>query len=147
MTRTISSVLLGLALALPGFVAPSVSVAADQGAIEQEIMQLERNWCSAVVKNDSQALNAILSDDLTDVSYKGNVGSRAQDLADAKTEKTTVCEADMMQVRIYGDVAVVVGRDTVKSTAFTGQARFTDTFVRRDGHWRCVSTQATEIKP
>jgi len=147
MTRTISSVLLGLTLALPGFITTSVSVAADQGAIEQEIMQLERSWCGAVVKNDAEALSAILSDDLTDVSFKGKVGSKAQDLADAKTEKTTVCEADMMQVRIYGDVAVVVGRDTVKSTAFTGQARFTDTFVRRDGRWRCVSTQATEIKP
>lgn len=147
MTRTIFSVLFGFAVALPGFIVPSLAVAADQGAIEQQVMQLERNWCNAVVKNDAETLSAILSDDLTDVSYKGNVGSKAQDLADAKTEKTTVCEADMMQVRIYGDVAVVVGRDTVKSTAFTGQARFTDTFVRRDGHWRCVSTQATEIKP
>ncbi len=147
MTRAIFSTLLGGALALPGFVVPSLSVAADQGPAEQEIMQLERNWCSAVVKNDVEALAAILSDDLTDVSYKGKVASKAQDLADAKTEKTTVCEADMMQVRIYGDAAVVVGRDTVKSTAFTGRARFTDTFVRRDGRWRCVSTQATEIKP
>lgn len=147
MARTMLSLLLGLALTLPGFIAPSVSFAADQGTIEREVMQVERNWCSAVVNNDAEALNTILSDDLIDVSYKGTIGNKAQDLADVKTEKTTVCVADRMQVRVYGDVAVVVGRDTISSTAFTGQARFTDTFVRRDGRWRCVSTQLTEIKP
>src|SRR5579871_2986877 len=101
MSRATFSALMGLALA--AIAAPSVSVGADQSATEREIMQLERDWCNAVVKNDAEALSAILSDDLTDVSYNGKVAGKAQDLADAKSEKTAVCEADMMQVRVYGD--------------------------------------------
>ena len=110
-------------------------------------MQLERNWCAAVLKSDAAALGAILADDLTDVSETGKVAGKTQDLASLKTDKTTVCEDDMMQVRLYGDAAVVVGRATVKSATFNGQVRFTDTYIRRNGHWLCVATQATEIKP
>jgi ketosteroid isomerase-like protein len=147
MKGTIFSSLLAGALTVTGLVAPPTAGAAEQGKLEQELMQLERNWCSAVVKSDAAALGAILADDLTDVSAMGKVGSKAQDLADLKTDKTTVCEDDMMQARVYGDAAVVVGRATIKSASFNGQIRFTDTYIRRDGRWRCVASQATEIKP
>lgn len=52
----------------------------------------------------------------------------------------------MMQVRIYGNAGVVVGRLTIKSAGFNGQIRFTDTYVQRDGRWQVVLSSGAEIK-
>ena len=133
-------------LATTGFIAPPSSLAADQGKVEQELMKIERDWCSADVKGDVAAVSAILSDDYADVLLTGKVANKAQVLADVKTDKATVCDVDMLNVRVYGDAAVVVGRTTVKSVSFNGQYMYTDTYIRRDGRWTCVSSQGTEIK-
>jgi hypothetical protein len=146
MLRKMLSILVGCALAVTGLIAPPASLAADQGKVEQELMRLERNWCNADVKNDAAALSAILADDHTDVTLTGKVTNKAQNIADLKTDKTTVCDVDMLQVRVYGDAAVVVGRATVKSATFNGQYMYTDTYIRRNGHWQCVAAQGTEIK-
>jgi hypothetical protein len=145
MTRKILSILAGCALAVSGFTTQR-AVAADQGKVEQELMKIERSWCSASVKGDAAAIGAILADDYTDVLPTGEVTSKAQALSDAKTEKQTVCDIDMMQVRVYGDAAVVVGRTTWKSSLGNGQYRYTDMYIRRDGRWICVASQASDIK-
>jgi hypothetical protein len=146
MTRKMLLTLAACALAVTSFTLPAATLAADHGRVEQELIQLERNWCSATVKNDVAAVSAILSDDYTDVALTGTVANKAQTLADVKTDKATVCEIDMIQVRVYGDAAVVVGRVTQKSATFNGQYRYTDTYIRRDGRWICVASQATETK-
>jgi uncharacterized protein (TIGR02246 family) len=146
MIRKIFSIVVGCALAVTALIAPPASLAADKGKVEQELMALDQSWCDASVKNDAAAVSAIVADDLTDVTVKGKVNNKAQDIANLKTDKTTQCDEDMMQVRVYGDAAVVVGRATVKSASFNGQFRFTDTYIRRDGHWQVVASQSTEIK-
>ena len=85
MTRTML-IIAGCALAMAGFTAHR-AVAADQGKAEQELMKIERGWCSASVKGDAAAIGAILADDYTDVLPTGEVTSKAQALSDAKTEK------------------------------------------------------------
>lgn len=146
MTKKVLLILAGYALVVTCFTAPTASLAADQAKVEKELMQLERDWCGASVKGDAADIGAILADDYTDVVLTGTVANKAQSLADVKTDKATVCEIDMMQVRVYGDAAVVVGRVTEKSATFNGQYRYTDTYIRRDGRWICVASQATEIK-
>ena len=126
----------------------SVTLHAQQGKVEQELMQLERDWCAADVKNDAAVFQRILSDDYTGVSSQsGKLTGKADYLAQLKTSKTTQCDVDMMRVRIYGDTAVVTGRTTVKSNSFSGQSMWTDTWVRRNGAWQCVASQGTVIKP
>jgi hypothetical protein len=52
----------------------------------------------------------------------------------------------MMQIRVYGDAAVVVGRTIWMSGAHSGQYRYTDIYVRRGGRRNCVASQATNIR-
>ena len=127
----------------PTFIAPRATVAAEEGNIEQQLMTLDQSWCNTAVKNDAAAVSAILADDVTDVSVTGKLNNKAQDIANLKTDKTTVCDEDKMKVRVYGDAAVVVGRATA---TFNGQFMFTDTYIRRNGHWQVVASQSTEIK-
>jgi hypothetical protein len=146
VTRHKLSFLLSCALVVAITIEPRASLAADHGKVEQELLQSERDRCIAAVKNDAAALGAILADDIIDVWPSGKITTKAQDLADLQTNKTSACEVDMMQFRVYGNAAVVVGRLTIKSAAFSGQIRFTDTYVRRDGRWQVVLSSGTEIK-
>ena len=56
--------------------------------------------------------------------------------------------ADDMKVRVYGDVAIVTGRQTLQGTAkgyVSGPRRFTDIFVKRNGRWQCAGGQSTLV--
>ena len=58
---------------------------------------------------------------------------------------------DDMKVHVYGNVAVVTGRNTIKGVwediehDISGPYRFTDVFVKRDGRWQCVASQSSRI--
>ncbi len=52
-------------------------------------------------------------------------------------------------MRAYGDTAVVHGLETEKSSYkgkdTSGQYRFTDVFVKRNGRWQAIATQVTRV--
>ena len=54
-----------------------------------------------------------------------------------------------VKVRVYGDAAVVTFRDTiilrVEGKETTYLKRYTDTWIRRDGCWKCVAEHSSEI--
>jgi hypothetical protein len=56
VTRKILLLPTGFALAVIGFAAPPTCVAADHERVEQELMKMERDWCSDSVKSDAQPL-------------------------------------------------------------------------------------------
>ncbi len=60
-------------------------------------------------------------------------------------------ERDVESVEIHGDVAVLMGLETVKpkgKAPFAGQTvrrRFTNVWMKRDGRWQFTARQATII--
>ena len=58
-------------------------------------------------------------------------------------------EVSDMQVRTYGNVAVVTGlatrKDTIGGQARDFQYRYTCVWILRDDSWQCVLMQATTI--
>lgn len=137
-------------LALLVIVGTPQNVGAQQGKVEQELMQLERDWCNASLKNDIAWFTRVFSEDITLISPAGK-NTKTQAIADAKAEKYTSCELDQMQVRLYGETAVVTGRTRIAGTDAKGkpitdtESLWTDTFVRRAGGWQCVATQSTPV--
>lgn len=64
----------------------------------------------------------------------------------------TLYSADEIDIRVYGETAVVafklVGEPTAKTDdAMTEYYFNTGTFLKRDGVWRVIAWQATEIPP
>ena len=146
MTHKVSIILSGCILLMIGFGAPTATLASDQAQVEQEISKLEHGWCDAAVRGDAAAVGAILSDDYTEVSVTGQLADKPQTLSDIKTAKNTVCDIETMQIRVYGDTAVVVGRVTSQSAAGHLRFRYTDIYIRRNSRWICVAAQNTAIK-
>jgi ketosteroid isomerase-like protein len=126
----------------------------QQNNAQQELTKLERDWCTALVKKDATLLASILSDDYTAVGSRGTTSTKAGDLADLKSGDTvlTSCVDDNVNVRVYGDAAVVTGRGrrsgTYKGAPFKDrEILYTDTFVRRNGRWLCVASHGTPVAP
>jgi uncharacterized protein (TIGR02246 family) len=121
------------------------------GVEEQTLMQIERDWAAANVKNDWAALDKILG-----AEYIGNddgtVTPKKQLLASMRSGalKITSSVAGEMKALVLGDTGIVHGLWTEKSilngkeTAKTN--RYTDIFAKRDGRWQCVTTHATKVQ-
>jgi ketosteroid isomerase-like protein len=118
---------------------------------EQELITLENEWAEAWIKSDVAFFERIIADDYTWTAPWGDVWTKAQDLALVKSRETVIKSwalADM-KVRVYGDTAVVTGRNTIKETYkgedVSGQNRWTHTWVKRAGRWQCVAAHSSEI--
>ena len=125
-------------------------VVLTQGNPEQELLQLENDWCTADVKQDAAILGRILANDFTGIGSRGMTDTKESSLAayKDKTSTTTACVNSNMKVRVFGGAAVVTGTvtssGTNKGVAFKDrQVLFTDTYVRRDNRWQCVASQGT----
>ena len=125
--------------------------ALQQSKPEQELIQIERDWCTAILKKDAPALARILADDYTSVGNRGTPSTKPDELANLKSaDSVTSCVDTNFKVRIYGDAAVVTGlasrSGTYKGVVFKDrQFLWTDTFVRKDGRWQCVASQGTLV--
>jgi ketosteroid isomerase-like protein len=121
------------------------------GSVEQELMKLEQDWTNADVKADVAFLDRFLAEDWTLTDNDGVLWTKARELAAIKSGEVVISSmvTDDMKVRIYRDAAVVTGRNTVKGTLkgkdISGQERWTDTWIKRDGRWQCVATHVSNI--
>ncbi|HYN07789.1 MAG TPA: nuclear transport factor 2 family protein [Vicinamibacterales bacterium] len=155
MKKTVS-VLSMLLLLSPGLLARAEKKAATPAqagsAVEQALLDLERKWVAAGLKNDAAALGEILADSWSSVSAEGKLVTRAQALDDAKKNKFTRSELSDMKVRmINADTAVVTGVWTGAGTSAEGQKidtseRWTDVFAKQGASWKCVASHNTTIK-
>jgi hypothetical protein len=55
-----------------------------------------------------------------------------------------------MNVRIYGEVAVITGQSTIRAKAggqeINGDFRFTDVWAKLSDRWRAVASQVTRVE-
>jgi ketosteroid isomerase-like protein len=120
-------------------------------SVEQELMRLENEWAGAAVEHDAITIDKMVADDFIDTTSNATVLTKAQMLEYIKSYKEEVISfvTDEWKVRIYGDAAVVNARNTIKiqfeGKEATKQERFTDTWIKRDGRWKCVAGHYSTI--
>jgi len=129
---------------------PAPGATAD-GADEQALMQIERDWAVASAAGDVAGLDKLMA-----AEYAGNtdgkITPKKESLANVKSgvSKTTSAEASELKAFVAGDTATVHGLWTEQSTLngkdTSGTYRFIDSFVKRDGRWQAVATFSTKLK-
>ena len=116
-----------------------------------EIIALENRRIEAMTKLDTQALDEILADDLSYVHSTARVETKAEFIAALTSGRTNYqsIERDDVDVRQYGETAVVTGRAKFHVNANGNdvrfQVRFTDVYAKRDNVWRMVAWQSTKL--
>src|SRR6266550_5875480 len=126
-------------------------VASGNAKVEQEIRRLEREWFESYVRGDRVTFDRIVADDVVMTYGNGKVGNKSEAIAEIKApaDASYSLTSDDVQVRVYGDTAIVTGRVTEKGTfngrSLNSQSRYTDVWVRRNGRWQVVAAQNTRL--
>ena len=116
-----------------------------------ELTARAMEWDQAMVRNDPVAIGRYMADDWTIVGTDGHVGDKRTFLAFIESGALThdVMESHDMQVRVYGEAAVVIARG-ISGGTYDGQPfhfveRVSSVFVRQAGEWTCVSTHLSTL--
>ena len=127
-------------------------VAATPSA-EQELIAIDKQWGDAGLKGDSAVLESILADDFSGIGPTGVV-TKAQSIAEAKTNAPNITNAtyvaDEYTVRFLDPNTAVMTHRAVekglnKGKEYTDQHRSMHVWVKRDGRWQVVASQASPI--
>ena len=119
---------------------------------ENDLATIEKEWIQARLKGDVAYLERLYAPELRITGADGSVIERNTDIARFASGaiKPQSMEREDMQITVYGDAAVVIGRDNLKGTyngvSGGGSVRFTHVYVRRDGRWQLVASQGTWIQ-
>jgi ketosteroid isomerase-like protein len=103
---------------------------------EQQIAALEHQSHEAILRGDATVLDRLLADDCVFSGADGRVLTKAEWIAELLSSNPAFEAFDLedLQVRVYGDTAVTVGRVTVEGCS-------TATYVKRGARWQMVAEQ------
>jgi ketosteroid isomerase-like protein len=116
------------------------------------IRALEAARNEAIVHGDSTALGKMTSADYTFITLRGELRTKADIVRGFATGafKYEAREISDLDIRVYGDAAVVTGRSSQKGTEngkdYSGDYRFTRVYIKQDGRWLTVALQATRVE-
>ena len=119
---------------------------------ETQLIQLERAWNQAEAVNDPAAITSLFEGTLVYVDYDGSLMNKSEYLHSVgnPVSKPDHLYDEGMKVFVYANTGIVSGvyRETgvTKGKPYTRRARFTDTWVKRSGQWKCVASHSTLIQ-
>jgi uncharacterized protein (TIGR02246 family) len=121
-------------------------------SVEQQVIAIDEQRMDALRRGDPAPLERIYADDYTLVTGLGEVRSKVDQIKQLKSG--TLRYADIRsverQVRLYGDVVVIVSRQQADirqgSHRITGDERVTRVYKNFDGQWKVIATHATPIR-
>ena len=123
----------------------------DHSQDEHALTKIQHEWAEARVKGDSSYTRGIESDDCTIVWPDGSIVNKRQDLQTMIGDVVfTEFKIDDLQVRLYGNVGIVIGEGIIKAhkgkqDLLDGKFVWTDTFVKQGGQWKVVASQFTPV--
>jgi hypothetical protein len=115
--------------------------------VEQELIRLEEESLAAWLKQDVRKLGDLMADNYFEIDFEGKVNNKAKALelvANPPVKFDSVKLSDF-KVSVYGDVGVVTGLSTATGPV-SGQARFTDVWVKQGGNWKLTNSQGTLVQ-
>ncbi len=117
----------------------------------EEVRRLDEEITVATWTGDAEWFEKNLSDDYVLITPSGTRRSKADVIRELATTgmKMEPYDPREVQIRIYGDAAVVTGRMTQRFTLggirYANDLRYTDVYVKRKGKWWLVSAHTSTV--
>jgi len=132
----------------------------DTAAVSAEILKLEREWAAASQGHNSEPVKRIVADDALMVYPDGTTGTKSDEIASIESGTITADSWDLLDPKVTvldENVAFINGRavirngkvkdpQTKRTRDISGEYRFTDLYMRRNGTWQAVASQTTKIE-
>lgn len=118
---------------------------------EAGLRRTEAELCEAFRTADAKTIARIEDERYTLTDSRGGVSGRDGDVAEANKRDPHYSEFRNhdQKIRFYGDTAIVNGITSLKGESggksFTGDFQFTDTWIKRGGEWKIVSSHASRL--
>ena len=116
---------------------------------EQEIRSLVTQFGTAWAHSDTAVLDKLLAPDYIHTDIYGAVQHRTEWLKYAGQPRALEIEFEDVDVRVFGDVAIVTGGNTIwnpkDGKEKANRIRFTQVWQRNKGGWQRLAFQATPI--
>jgi len=123
------------------------------GRLAREVLEIKRQYDQAQLKNDSAWFERMFAEDYMFVLPDSTVINKPAFVNDLKSHDLvweTISGKDM-QVRVYGDIAVVTGKffgkGRIKGKVLDERQYFTSVWIKRQGRWQAVSEHASNLPP
>lgn len=145
--------LAGILMLLSAGVVGISAQAAPTKAAEEQIRQLNHQEVQAFLSRDPSAMDSLWSDDLVVTNPLNKLVTKAQVLEMVKSGFLVITsyQRKIEYLRIYGEVAIVAGSESVVwggNMPMAGKAqalRFTGIWRKERGHWREVARHANVL--
>ncbi|HYG99650.1 MAG TPA: nuclear transport factor 2 family protein [Terriglobales bacterium] len=125
----------------------TASTTADQ-ALENRF----REYADALTKRDLATLDRIWASEYTFINPRGELVTKAQRMTNLKSGATEFKSINPQRekLQVHGDVAIDIGRVTLEGTKYGGQEgsgdyRYMNVWVKRQGQWQMLANQITLI--
>lgn len=125
----------------------------DNRSVEQQIIEIEKQWSQAFVRRDPTALERHVADDYAGI-YPTRKLTKADLIAGAKgagnrTILSSLTPTDA-KVRVFDKTAVVTGHAVHCLREKGGEITvmrtlYTEVFILKDGRWQCVAGHYTPL--
>jgi ketosteroid isomerase-like protein len=126
-----------------------------EASTKSKIAALEQVWNQAYKSGDATALASILHDAIVLVNDDGSIQTKEEFLSSVKMlvsqprAQQQQVAPESLNVHVFGEVAIATGVMRVKGVergkSYTRRERFVDTWLKKNGNWVCVGTNATPI--
>lgn len=126
-------------------------MAGDQLTASDELVEVAHAWDRAMIANDAEAIGRFMAEDWVIIGSDGGRSDKASFLGLVKSGALThdVMTSEELNVRIYGDTAVVTARGVsggkYQGHPFRETERVSSVFVKQDGEWKCVLTHLSRL--
>ncbi|PYK70682.1 MAG: hypothetical protein DME44_10395 [Verrucomicrobia bacterium] len=141
-----------VALALPTIMLAKEKETGASADVEATIKKIEQELTDSLLKSDTSAFEKYLASDYLGIGPDGVTQNKSELLADIKSGTLKLESSNLSDIKVQvadPDMAVVVYRTddkgTYKGKDITGQYRWLDVFVKRDGKWQIAIDQGTQI--
>ncbi len=125
----------------------------SNAGVEQALIEIESQLDDARVQGDIAFFDQTLAEDFRSINPIGKIVDKPQSMVDTRSGDVSFksSKSDDLQVRVYGEMAVITGRATMvghfKGHSISGQYRYTHVYLQRDGRWQVVSAQSNRVMP
>lgn len=132
--------------------APALKAQSQNQSVVEELTKIKQQWSEAEMSKDIPFLNKLWTDDCIFGTSLGTVMNKQQLIALIKgtSRKVTELHSDDIHVRLYGNMAIMTDRTTMRGVyqgkPYGGTYRYVRIFEKENGTWRVVLVQATPLK-
>jgi hypothetical protein len=117
----------------------------------EELRRLDSEITVATWTGDAEWFERNLSEDYILITPSGSSRTKADVIRELATTgmKMEPYDPKEVQIRIYGDAAVITGRMlqrfTLGGIRYANDLRYTDVYVKRKGKWQVVSAHTSTV--